>query len=230
MMSALRFIHTVDGMPVWMWLLTVAVAGYGLLLTWLDPAGADTALGMLLLWQMLCASRGFAPVASAGHFDPLLVRERRSRIAIAHAMHATSAGALAWALVGAAEWLRGSESPLAFEPGRMSAFAFVSAVAWALSLPGPRLVTGSIWIALVFGMAASRFGLDQYAALLQRQEGLAQFAHALAFAFLCPFVMLDAVMPRRETLAIVLFAGAVSAAVAGTLFIMRRDYPLEPSL
>ena len=229
-MGALRFIHTVDGMPAWMWVISLVVAGYGLLLTWLDPAGAETALGMLLLWQMLCASRGFAPAASAGHFDPLLVRERRSRIAIAHAIHAISPGALAWALVGMAEWARGSDSALAFEAGRMSALAFVSAVAWALSLPGARLVTGSIWIALVFGMAASRFGLEQYAALLQGQEGLAQFAHAVGFAVLCPFVMLDTVLPMRQAVAAVLFAGAVSAMAAGGLFIMRRDYPLESSL
>ena len=229
-MNALRFIQAVDGPPLWMWVITVVVALYGIVVTWLDPAGAETALGMLFLWQMLCASRGFSAPALAGHYDPLLVRVSRWRIAVAHAAHATLIGVLAWILVGATELIRGSDRALAFEPARLAAFAFVSATSWALSLPGRRLVAGSIWLALIFGMAATKLGLEQYAILLQRPEGLGQFVHALGFTVVCPFVLLDRGLPMRAEVAASVSVLAAAATLAGALFIIRRNYPLEPSL
>ncbi|MDQ3169772.1 MAG: hypothetical protein M3Q55_06515 [Acidobacteriota bacterium] len=229
-MSALRFIHTVDGLPAWMCVITAIVALYAVFLTWLDPSGADTALGMLCLWQMLCTSRGFAAPASAGHYDPLLVREPRWRIAIAHAVHATLAGALAWALVGATELIRGGAGALAFEPARVGAFAFVSAVSWALSLPGRRLVAGSIWLTLIFGMAATKIGLEQYAMLLQRADGSALFVHALGFAVVCPFVLLDNEFPMQAEVSGAVSVIAAAAIAAGVAFVVRRDYPLESSI
>ncbi len=229
-MSALRFIHTVDGLPAWMCVITAIVALYAVYLTWLDPSGAETALGMVCLWQMLCASRGFAAHASAGHYDPLLVREQRWRVAIAHAVHATIAGALAWALVGATEVIRGGEGALAFAPARVGTFAFVSAASWALSLPGRRLVAGSIWLALIFGMAATKVGLEQYATLLQRPDGSAQFAHALAFAVVCPFVLLDSQFPMQAEVSAAVGVIGAAATAAGVAFVVRRDYPLESSI
>lgn len=230
MVSALRFIHTVDGLPGWMWVVTVVVALYGVFLTWLDPGGAETALGMLLLWQMLCASRGFAERAAAGHYDPILVSEQRWRLAVAHAAHGTVAVALAWVLVGATELIRGGGRTLAFEPTRVAAFAFVSAASWAVSLRGRRLVAGSIWLALIFAMAASRFGLEQYATLLQRPVSPSQFAHALSFAVLCPFVLLDTEFPARTEVSVALGAMAVATLAAGVAFVVRRNYPLESSV
>ena len=230
MVNLLRFFHTVDGLPAWMWLLTLVLTLYGAVLVWLDPAGADTALGTLLLWQMLVASRGFTSSAAAGHFDPLLVRERRSHIAIAHAAHATLVVALPWMVVGVIEVVRSTGSARAFEPGRVSAFAFVSAAAWALSLPIARLVAGSVWLALIIALATTNVGLEQYSLLLQRSEGFTQLAHALAFAIACPFVMLDDVMPMREEVAAGLAVMTIAAFAAGIGFIVRRDYPLEPSV
>lgn len=230
MMKALRFIHTVDGLPAWMGVITASVALYGVFLTWVDPGSADTALGMLLLWQMLCASRGFAVTAAAGHYDPLLVRERRSRIAIAHAVYAVAAGAMAWMLIAATELVRGGERALALEPARAGAFAFVSVASWALSLPGRRLVAGSLWLALIFGMAATKFGLEQYATLLQRPHGVEQFAHAFGFAVVCPFVLLDSEFPMRAEVAAAVTAVAAATAAGGIAFVVNRNYPLESSI
>ena len=74
MVTLVRFFQLVDPAPIWMSVLTVALAVYGVAIVWMDPPGADSALAALLLWQMLSASRGFATPASAGHFDPILTR------------------------------------------------------------------------------------------------------------------------------------------------------------
>lgn len=230
MKNALRFLRIVDATPVWMSVLTVTIGAYGGVLVWIDPGSVDSALGMLMLWQMLGASRGFVRPASAGYFDPLLVRESRLAIAAAHAVHAAAPVAMAWAALGAIEALKGTHNPLAFEPGRISAFVFVSAAAWAVSLPAPRLVTGSLWLALIVAAATTRFGIEQYAALLSRPEGVSQTAQAVAFVFACPFVMLESVLPARAALGGALAAGALAITACGAMYIARRNYPLEASL
>ena len=230
MSNALRFLRIVDATPVWMWVLTVTIGAYGVVLVWIDPGSVDSALGMLMLWQMLAASRGFVRPASAGYFDPLLVRESRLLIAGAHSIHAAAPVAMAWAALGAVEILKGTPNPLAFEPGRISAFVFVSATAWTMSLPAPRLVTGSLWLALIVGAATTRFGMEQYAAMLSRPEGVSQTAQRIALVFACPFLMLEPVLPARAVLGVALTAGAVGIAACGAMYIARRNYPLEASL
>ncbi len=229
-MWTLRFLHAVDGLPAWMWVITGAVAAYGSALIWIDPRGAEDALGMLLLWQMLCASRGYAGHARAGHFDPVLIRRPRATIALAHALLAIAPVSIAWAIAGVLQLARGDDGALAFEHGRLAAFIFVGCVAWALSLPAPRLIVGSLWVATILAAATTRVGLEQYGDLLARPAGAMQFAHALAVAMVCPFVMLGSRMPQRVEVSVALLLLAVAAIAAGTLFIARRQYALEPAL
>lgn len=230
MRNALRFLRVVDATPAWMSVLTVTIGAYGGVIVWIDPGSADSALGMLMLWQMLAASRGFVRPAAAGYFDPLLVRESRRAITMAHLIHAAAPVAMAWAALGAVEALRGAHAPLALEPGRISAFVFVSATAWTVSLPAPRLVTGSLWLALIVAAATTGFGIEQYAAMLSRPEGVSQTAHAIAFVFTCPFLMLEPVLPARAALGLALTAGAVASIACGAMYISRKSYPLEASL
>ena len=230
MTKALRFLRVVDATPVWMTVVSLAVALYGLALTWIDRTGVDDALGMLLLWQMLAASRGFARAASARHFDPILVRTPRTSIAAAHGLRAVAGVIAVWMAVGAVEALRGTMRPLAFEPGRLCALAFVSAGAWAMSLPAPRFLAGSLWLMIVVALAATRFGLERYAAMMSAPEGPAQVAQAVLFAWVCPFLLLESNQPARAILALALGAGAAASAACGVWYVSRRNYPLEPSL
>lgn len=229
MVPLLRFFHTVDAAPIWVWMITTTLAVYGVAVLGMDPQGADSALGALLLWQMLSASRGFAGPASAGHFDPILIRERRWRIALAHLAHSTGAVIAVWALVAVTELLTGVGRPLALEPGRLAALAFVSAGAWAVSLGTTRLVSGALWIGALVALAVTPLGLSSYASMTQRAAGPAQWLHALLLSMACPFLMIDVALPMREGVAAGLALGAALMASAGTAFIVRRDYPLEPS-
>lgn len=229
MTSLLRFFHIVAPPPVWMRLLTIAMAMYAIAVVWIDPPGADSALAALLLWQMLCASTGFAGPASAGHFDPILIREWRTRIALAHLIYSTRSVIAAWALVAAVEWWMGVPRPLALEPGRLAAFAFVGASAWALSLGSARLVSGALWLGALVVLAVTPLGLDAYASMSQHAGGPVQFVCALLLAMVCPFLMIDVAIPMRVAVAAGLVAGAAAMASAGVAYIVRRSYALEPS-
>ena len=229
MVRLVRFFQVVDPAPLWMSVLTVALAVYGVAVVWMDPPGADSALGALLLWQMLSASRGYRGPASAGHFDPILTREKRRRIAVAHLVHATGAVAAVWALVAAAEWWMGVQRSLALESGRVAAFAFVSAGAWALSLGTARLVSGALWIGALVVLAVTPLGLDAYAAMTHRPEGPVQLLQALTLSMICPFLMIDVALPMRVGVVAGLAAGAVGIAFVGMAYIGLRSYPLESS-
>jgi hypothetical protein len=229
MLALIRFFHVVDGLPLWMWVMTALLSIYGVVLLWMDPNGADSALGALLLWQMLCASRGFVKPASAGYFDPILIHEPRWRIAIAHFVHASAAAGFAWALTGALELVLGASRPAAIEPGRLAAFLFVSAAAWAVSLGAPRLVGGALWIGVLVGLAVTPVGLKMFTAMTDRPEGPAQLLHALALALVCPFVMIDVALPMRPAVTAGLVIAVPLTFVLGASFIARRNYALESS-
>lgn len=225
----LRFFHIVDPAPAWMSALTAVLCLYGLLVVWMDRAGADSALAALLLWQMLSASRGFVVSARAGHFDPILTRRCRWQIALAHFAHSIGDVVVVWAVVALAELAMGVARPLALEPGRLAALAFVGACAWALSLGTMRLVSGALWVAALVVLAVTPLGLESYTAMTQRPEGLMQLLHAVVLSMLCPFLMIDVAVPMRLEVAASLAVGALVMVVAGVVFIATRSYPLEPS-
>lgn len=227
----LRFFHVVDGMPRWMQLMTILLAGYAAVMASLDTRSVDESLAVLLLWQMLSAATGFARPAASGFFDPVLTRSDRRLIAVAHALHSVWPVALAWLVIALVDVAAHGRAPLAFEPGRLAAFLFVSVVSWALSLPAPRLVTGALWLFAIVAAATTRFGTEQYASLIARADGSAgEAVHATVLAAACPFLMLGNHIPARGVTAAALVTLAATAAVAGAALIVGRDYPLEPSL
>lgn len=226
-----RFFRAVDPMPSWLAVLTAAVGLYAAGIAVSNPGGVDEALAMLLLWQMLCASTGFVRHASAGHFDPALVRWPRTAVAAGHAMHSMWIVIVLWLAIAALEAVRSQRLPLALEPGRLAALIFVSATAWGISLPSARLITGSLWLTLIVASATTRLGAEQYAAMLARPDGsAAQLLHAAAIALVCPFLLLGDHIPPRAGTASVLIAATFAALAAGVFYIHRRDYPLEAAL
>lgn len=226
----LRFFRAADGMPVWMVVLTAAIGLYAAVVSALDSKAVDEALAMLLLWQMLCASAGFARPAASGHFDPALVRCDRRLVALAHAVHAAWPVAALWLLIAAVDAAHRQAVPLAFEPGRLAAFLFVSAACWAAGLRAPRMIGGTLWLVAIVAAATTRFGPEQYAAMLARPDGTPlELVHAAALAMACPFLMVGDHVPPRMGAAAVLAAGAVMSAAAGVIHVSRRGYPLEPA-
>ncbi|MDQ3070068.1 MAG: hypothetical protein M3R55_10105 [Acidobacteriota bacterium] len=226
----MRFFRVVDPLPRWMVVLTLPVSAYAAGMIWIDAANADEGLAMLLLWQMLCASKGFARAARLGQFDPVLVRFTRAQVACAHGIWATLPVSVLWAALAALEAVRWPGTlPAALEPGRVAALAFTSAASWALSVPGSRLVTGSLWLVVIIAAATTRVGLDQYSAMLSREgEPAAQVLHALALVIVCPFLMIGNHVPARLATAGALVVCAAAAAACGVLFVQRRQYVLEP--
>jgi len=223
----LRFFHAADPMPIWLGVMVLSVAAYAVSIVAADPRSVDEALAVLLLLQMMAASAGFSHPAAAGHFDQALVRARRGSIALAHLLHAASPLALAWCGLAILELLL-YDNTRAFELGRISAFVFVSVTCWALSLPGPRLVAGILWLVLIVSSLTTSAGTNQYAAMLARTDGTAQeLAHATLLVLVCPFLMLgDHVPPRTGASVILLFLSLVTVLIA-VRYLTRRDYPLE---
>ncbi|MEX2271879.1 MAG: hypothetical protein WD690_10430 [Vicinamibacterales bacterium] len=223
-----RFFRAADPMPSWLVALTAAVAMYAAWIVAANPSGLDEALAMLLLWQMVCASTGFARHASAGHFDAALVRWPRMAVAAGHALHSIWLVAALWLLVAAIEAGRTGQVPVAFESGRLAAFVFVSVMSWALALPAGRLVTGSLWLALIVLAVTTRIGTDQYGAMLARSDGSPlQVMHGAALAMMCPFLMIGDHLPPRDAVAAALFSLSLGALTMAGGYIRGRDYPLE---
>lgn len=227
----LRFFEATDPMPRWLQILTFVIGCYAVAISVMDPNAVDESLAVLLLWQMLCASTGFSLPAASGHFDPVLVRVDRYRVAIAHAFHSIWPVMLLWLAVAAVSGVVHRTAPLALEPGRFASFIFVSIVAWALGLRAPRLTAGALWLVAIVAAVTTRVGPDQYAAVLAAADGtLREWLHAAALAMACPFLMLGDSLPARDgTILMLLTASAVVASIA-VQAIVRRDYPLEASL
>lgn len=227
---ALRFFRVADPMPVWLAVPSALIGMYAMSVAVADPRSVDEALAVLLLWQMLSASSGFARAAGAGHFDSLLVRVDRRLAAAAHLVHSVWPVAAAWLLVSLIEWSVHRDSPRALEAGRLSAFLFVSVMCWALSLPGSRLTAGVLWLLLIVSAVTTAIGPDQYAEMLSKPDGSAmELLHASLLVAVCPFLMLGNHVPPREATAAVLVVLSLVAVVCSISFVARRDYPLEPS-
>lgn len=226
----LRFFHAADPMPPWMLMISICISVYAVLIAAVDPRGVDEALAILLLWQMLSASSGFARAATAGHFDPALVMFDRRLIAAIHAFHAVWPVALAWASVAVVDPLFHDLEPRALEPGRLSAFLFVSLTCWAASLAGPRLVAGVLWLVAIVALVTTHVGPEQYASMLSRSDGsLTQYVHAAALVLACPFLMLGDHIPPRDAAIAALLTASSASGLGGLWFIARRNFPLEPS-
>lgn len=226
--AALRFFQAAAPVPAWLALLTVGIGLYAAAVTAINPSGGDEALATLLLWQMFCASTGFSKYAAAGHFDVVLVRWPRGRVAAVHAWHSVWPVMTLWAVIAIVEAASARRMPLALEPGRLAALAFVSFATWSLSLPGSRLVAGAVWLLLIMVAATTRLGAEQYAAMLARADGgFTELLHAAALTIVCPFLLIGDHLPARAAVTSIVALLAAGALGAGMAYVRRRDFPLE---
>src|SRR2546428_3355733 len=125
----------------------------GIVTVSLDHAEGTYALTPVLLLQMFAVSSGFQVPARRGHFD-LLLSGGSTRILIALTHWALSAlpGFAVWVVVGLVELvLSEGVHARAFSPGSAAALLLVSALAWALPVPPPRLSGGGVWVVAMGG-------------------------------------------------------------------------------
>ncbi len=132
------------------------LAGFGLLaLVGLATLVADPTRGVeatvpVVLLQMFGVSSGFLVPARRGHFDLLLTTDGgRLCAAVTHWLVSCAPGVAVWTLLGVVEaWLLGRSGP-ALSAGSLGALTLVSLLAWAGTVPLPRLSGGVIWLILM---------------------------------------------------------------------------------
>jgi hypothetical protein len=229
--TSVRFFLTVLPSPVWMraGLALGAIVGVWTLV--LNPREVDSALGNLLILQMLATSSGFAPAASRGHIDPLLISGRsRVSIAFGHALATALPGLVAFAIVLAtAAWFGGVSAERAFAPQRLAAILIVSGCGWAIGLPFPRLVGGALWLAFFMSIVLSGAALILGIRLLEAETSYPGTVLLMAGAAVaCPLLLLGdqpgAANPWSIGLALALASAIVAA---GVRYVVRRDYVLK---
>jgi hypothetical protein len=147
----IRFFRVVPPAPLWMHaalIIAVLAGGAALMLELTVPAGA---LAPIVLLQMLATSSGFAVPARRGHYDLLLTSGvSRVQIAVAHWAASSLPGIAAWLAIAAIEAMATRGAPVvSLSSGTIVAFAIVSLLPWAVTVPLPRLTGGLIWLLLV---------------------------------------------------------------------------------
>ena len=112
---------------------------------------------VLLLCQSFAASTGYAMRARRGHFDALLAgRLSRTRFAVTHASISAALGAVVWSTISVLDALGGGGHwPLGLTPTAIATFIYISAVAWAGSVPFSRYSAGVVWLVVAVGLAGS---------------------------------------------------------------------------
>jgi hypothetical protein len=229
--SAVRYFLTVLPPPVWIQAGFAIAAVIGVWTLILNPREVDSALGNILIVQMLATSSGFAAAASRGHVDPLLVSGRsRVSIAFGHAVASALPGFVAFAIVLAtAAWFGGESAARAFAPQRLTAILIVSGCGWAIGLPFPRLVGGALWMGFFMGTMLSGIGLVLGMRLLEPgspDAGAILFMGIAAVAY--PFLLLGDQPGPANPWSIGLALVLASVVVAGGVrYVVRRDYVLK---
>jgi hypothetical protein len=226
--SALRFFAIAPLHSPYMLLALGVVLASGIVMLIVDPTRGADALAPLALLQMLAASTGFAVAARRGHFDLLFTAgPGRVNVALVHLGLSMLPGIIVWATLGMAEMLVGGTlRPLAFASGSVVSVWVISALAWALTVPMPRLSGGIAWL---LGIAMWIVGWSGGAPLIGAgDEGGADALTRAVIIALCPFVLVGKRLSASDlvvalpavVLAAVLAAGAVR-------WIARMDIPLE---
>jgi hypothetical protein len=229
--SAVRYFLTVLPPPVWIQAGFAIAAVIGVWTLILNPREVDSALGNILIVQMLATSSGFAAAASRGHIDPLLVAGRsRVSIALGHAVASALPGLVAFAIVLAtAAWFGGVSAERAFSPQRLTAILIVSGCGWAIGLPFPRLVGGALWMGFFMGIVLSGAGLVLGIRLLEAgtsHPGTVLLMAGAAVA--CPLLLLGDQPGAANLWSIGLALALATAVVAvGVRYVVRRDYVLK---
>jgi hypothetical protein len=212
----------------YMWLALAVVTAVGILILLVDPASGEQVVVPIVFLQMFAASTGFAVPARRGHYDLLMTGGAgRLRIAATHLALSIAPGIAAWLAVACVEMaLRGGESR-ALAGGSVAAVLLVSGLAWAVSVPLPRLSGGIIWLLTIVMLLGATDGWR--GAALSAREGTPSIGGALVYG-LCPFGLVG--RPLSWAAVWVLLPGIGLSAVAvvfALAWMTRMDLALEAS-
>lgn len=226
----LRFFRVVSLHSPYLLLGLALVGILGIVTVSLDHAEGTYALTPVLLLQMFAVSSGFQVPARRGHFDLLLSGgSTRIRIVLTHWALSALPGFAVWIGVGVAE-LVVSEGvhARAFLTGSAAALLLVSVVAWALTVPLPRLSGGVVWVVTM--VVAVTMTTDWRDALIAAARGDGTLVSRAFLFLLFPFSLIGTRIELIDLPSVgpVLVSGLVLWAAA-IWWIVRADIPLETS-
>jgi hypothetical protein len=204
-------------------------AGY---LAWLSPGETRPVYVVLLLCQSFSAATGFIFPARRGHFDQVLVAPAsRVVIGLAHAAVSMGIGLVAWLVVALIDSLANrGQWPLGLTLPAVSALLYMSAVAWAASVPFARYSSGVVWLIVAIALAGGGklLALRQAYAAAAEAGGSAWRAAGAALVF-PPLMVTEPSAPVAFSTFVVL-AAAVLVVGIGVLAIEACDFLLvDPS-
>lgn len=203
------------------------IVAMGLFLEFTAGGSSDFATVMILIVQLFAVSTGFSFPASRGFYDPVLTRSGPTlRSVAAHFAVSALPGCLAWTILAAIEAVRaGSPNVIALQPSALAGLAFVSAVAWSLSLPFMPFAAAGVWLMASIGIFVSGRFMASLAPLA-RDPGWATDhpGRALLVTALFPIMTPGISLPRTTLAALAVIA--IAAFAAGVFFVQRRDFPL----
>jgi hypothetical protein len=226
--SPFAFYRVVPLHSPYMWVALAGMTGIAILVLFVNPSAGEDVVIPIVLLQMFAASTGFAVPARRGHYDLLMTAGAgRLQIAATHMAVSVAPGIAAWLAVACVEFmLRGGDSR-AFAAGTVAALLLVSSLAWAVTVPLPRLSGGIMWLLAMVMLLGTTDGWRD--AALSARQGIPSVGAAFVYA-LCPFLLVGRSLswPAAWLLgpAAVLSAVAVAAALA---WMARMDMPLEAS-
>jgi hypothetical protein len=207
-------------------LAVIAWAGY---LTVVAPGDLRGPYIVLLLFQSFAASTGYAQRARRGHFDQLLAGPpSRLRFAVTHALISTAVGAVAWTTISVLDAIgAGGHWPLGFTPKAVAAFVYISALAWAVSVPFSRYSAGVVWLIVTVGLAGSGRLIALRNNYIVASDSWTGLWHAAGPVLLFPPVMAgEPSSPSLALIALVIGAAVVGLA-GGVAFIAHYSLALE---
>jgi hypothetical protein len=224
----LAFYRVVPLHSPYMWLALLVVTGTGVVLLLFDPSSGEQVVTPIVFLQMFAASTGFAVPARRGHYDLLMTGGAgRLWIAATHLALSVAPGIAAWLAVACVELvLRGGDSR-ALAGGSVAAVLLVSGLAWAVTVPLPRLSGGIMWLLAIVMLLGTTDGWQS--AALSAREGLPSLGAALLYG-LCPFVLVGRPLPWAAVWVLVPGMCVTALAVVFALVWMTRmDVALEAS-
>jgi hypothetical protein len=226
--APLRFLRVVPLHSPYMLLALAAVGLSSMAMIALDPTMGEDAIAPVALLQMFAASSGFAVPARRGHFDLLLTGgATRLRIAAAHLAVSVLPGVALWLVLGLAGMAAARTiAPRAFAPGTVFAMLVISVLAWAVTVPLPRLSGGIAWLLLI---ALALVGWLEWRALVTAAgTGTLDPVTLAAMYLVCPLLLVGQRLTSMQAAALVPGAVIAAAACAAAIWwITRMDVALE---
>lgn len=225
--TPLEFFAVVPLHSPYMLLALLSVGVLGTVTLVLDPSMSEQAIVPVVLLQMFAASTGFAVPARRGHLDLLLTGgATRVQVALTHLAISVLPGVVVWLALALVEAVvAATPAPRALFSGTLFAIATVSTLAWAVTVPLPRLSGGIGWLtALAIALAGS---FEWRAILLSLRETPDPLV-AAAIYLGCPFLLIGARFdPSTFPSAAAALGIALFACACAVAWIARMDVPLE---